>query len=215
MRRRKGTDEGFTLVELLVATACMVVLSAMAVPKLQGYVLEARLNGARPYLMEIAARQRMYRIETGQYCCTAYNGASEETLVKELNLSLAEAGDFCFVFICRSSALCERTTASQSYISPPPGAEPDFEVWALLRRSSGTAAVTGPGGSSCTPATGKAEPAGWVRASSPTNVAGRAGQVVALRHPPPPNGLLASSGTYHAVRFEWRDGVSLSDALLP
>ena len=204
-------DGGFTLIELMVAIACITVLSAIAVPRLQGYVLEARLNGAKPYLMEIAARQRMYKLETGRYCCTSSSGFAENTLVSSLSSSARDAGDFCFMFVCKDTALCESTT-SVNYIDAS-GGKPDFEVWALLR-PAGVTTVAGYGGATCTVATDKAAATGWVRSAAA--VAGRTGQAVVLRYPPPANGIAAVSGNHRTtVRMDWRDGVSLTDALLP
>lgn len=206
--RSKISDDGFTLIELMVAVACITVLSALAVPRLQGYVLEARLNGAKPYLMEIAARQRMYKTETGKYCCTGYTGFAENTLISLLPSSISEAGDFCFVFICKDTILCEIATGGNFIDS---SSKPDFEVWALLRAAASTS-VTG-NGVSCAVATTKAAATGWVRPVS-NNAAGRVGQAVVLRYPPPANGP-GGVAPLRTVRMEWRDGVSLTDALLP
>lgn len=205
---------GFTLVELMVTVACITILGALAVPRLQGYLLEARLNAAKPYLMEIAARQRMYKVETGSYCCGTYDGSSEDKLISALPASLADIGDFCFVFVCPTAGNgCTGTSASSTIIVPGTTA-PEFEVWAILRNTTGTTSVAGPGTSSCTPATAKTGPSGWVRASN-SGLAGRAGQAIALRYPPPTNGRTASNGAWHAVPFDWQDGITVSDALSP
>ncbi|MBV9735371.1 MAG: prepilin-type N-terminal cleavage/methylation domain-containing protein [Acidisphaera sp.] len=213
---RDRRDDGFTLIELMVTMTCMIVLAAIALPKLQGYILSTRLNAAKPYLNEIAAKERMYKIETGRYCCTAYTNFDENTLTNALGLSLVDAGDFCFVFICQSATLCENPESTPSFIVPATGPNaPDFEVWAILRNPTGTPPnVTGPGSTSCTPVAGKASPTGWEQPSGSTS-AGRAGQVVALRYPPPANGIASSQGTYHAVNFDWHDGITESDALQP
>lgn len=195
----------------MATVACALVLGAMAVPRLQGYLLQSRLEAAKPYLMEVAAKQRMYRIENGVYCCTNY-GMDEATLSKELGLSLSDSGDFCFVFVCQSTTLCSKV-AGPGFIAPSSPSAPDFEVWAILRTSAAT--VSGPGGVACQAATVKASPTGWAYASNLTTRAGRVGQAVTLRYPPPPNGISASNGSYHPVRFDWRDGFSLSDALQP
>lgn len=212
--RRAARDSGFTLIELMTTVACMLILGAIAVPRLQGYVLQSRLNAAKPYLMEIAAKQRMYKAETGSYCCSGYN-LDEQTLNNGLGLSLLDDGDFCFVFICQSTTLCAQTSGPGWIVpvSGGPGNAPDFEVWAILQTTGPT--TPGPGNTTCMPLPGKAAPTGWVNPSSSTSSAGRAGEVVVLRYPPPTNGLSSSVGTYHAVLFDWRDGISLSDAMQP
>ena len=212
--RRTASDSGFTLIELMTTIACMLILGAIAVPRLQGYVLQSRLNAAKPYLMEIAAKQRMYKAETGGYCCSGYN-LDEQTLANGLGLSLIDNGDFCFVFICQSTTLCAQTSGPGWIVAPPAGPTntPDFEIWAILQATGPK--TNGPGNTNCAPLPGKASPTGWVNLSSATTLAGRAGEAVALRYPPPANGFSTSVGTYHAVLFDWRDGVSLSDAMSP
>lgn len=213
--RKTAPDAGYTLVELMVTVTCIVVLSAFAVPSLKGYIRQARLQDAKPYLMEIAAKQRMYKVVNGLYCCSNYDGSSENQLLTSLGLSLTDAGDFCFLFVCNSTTLCSSTAGGpSSFISgnPAGGSAPDFEVWAVLRNASG--GVQGPGGSNCNPAPNKVPPTGWVAASN-SGAAGRAGQVVVFRYPPPPNGFSTGAGNFHAVQFSWEGGSSISDAMFP
>ena len=209
---RRSCEAGFTLIELMVTVSCIAILAAIAVPRVSGYVRQARLDAAKPYLAQIAARQRMYKAENGQYCCTT-GSLNENTLISSLGVSLADNGDFCFVFICQSTSLCQATSGA-GFIAPSgsPATAPDFEVWAILQ--DGTAPEDpGPGGTACTPATGKATGTGFVAAAGSTG-AGRGGQVVALRYPPPLNGL-GAAGTYHAVPMDWHDGLTVSDAMSP
>jgi type II secretory pathway pseudopilin PulG len=209
-------DAGYTMIELMVTVTCMIVLSAIAFPSLKGYIRQANLQDAKPYLMEIAAKQRMYKAVNGVYCCSNYDGSTESQLLTALGLSLADAGDFCFLFVCNSATLCSSTAGGPSgFISGNPSKDtaPDFEVWAVLNNAA--AAVNGPGGSNCKPAPNKVPPTGWV-ASSTSGLAGSAGQVVAFRYPPPPNGASTGTGSFHtAVTFNWQAGVSLSDAMFP
>ena len=211
MRRR--SEDGFTLIELMATIVCMATLATIAVPRMSGYIRQTRLDSAKPYLAQIAARERMFKTENGSYCCTA-SGLNENTLVSNLGVVLADNGDFCFVFICQNSSICQSTSGPGFITSTTgPGATaPDFEVWAILQDSvSGT--DNGPGSTACTPATNKVAGTGFVAAST-SGSAGRGGQVVVLRYPPPTNGL-GSVGAYHAVLMDWRDGFSISDAMSP
>lgn len=211
--RKPGSDQGFTLIELMTVVAIVVTLGLIAAPRMNLYALQGRLQAAKPYLMELAAKERMYFIETGRYCCTAYDGSSEDILVSSLGVTLADTGDFCFIFVCQSSSLCEKPSSSPSWIVQQQGTAPDFEVWALLRSAGG--GVTGPGSTNCNPAQNKVSPQGWVNPNNATTLPGRAGEVVALRYPPPTNGQSSSVGTYHAIYFDWRDGFTSSDAMYP
>ena len=206
---RKLFDAGFTLLELLATIVCITVLAAVATPRLSGYIRQSRLEAAKPYLAQIAARERMYKMETGQYCCTT-SGLNENNLTAGLGVTLADIGDFCFVFVCQSSTLCQ-SVSGPSFISAS-GSAPDFEVWAILQDGVG-GADPGPDNTACTPATGKASGTGFVATAGSTS-AGRAGEVVVLRYPPPTNGL-GPNGTYHTVPLDWRDGMTISDAMSP
>ncbi len=207
---RRSSEAGFTLLELMTTIVCIAVLAAIATPRLSGTIRQSRLEAAKPYLAQIAARERMYKIEGGQYCCTA-SGLNENNLVAGLGVTLADTGDFCFVVICQSGALCQ-SVSGPGFISPTSGTAPDFEVWAILQDGLG-ATNPGPGSTACTPAIGKAGATGFVAASGSAG-AGRGGQVVVLRYPPPANGL-GAIGSYHAVAMDWRDGISASDAMRP
>ncbi len=210
--RRPASDAGFTLIELMVTVTCVLVLAAAALPRMQGFLLQGQLEAAKPYLAQIAAKQRMYKIETGTYCCTGY-ALDENTLSAGLGLTLTDNGDFCFVFVCQSTTLCPQATGP-GFIVPTSagvGSAPDFEVWAILQSSATTA--PGPSGTACSTATGKASPTGWAHPAG-SGLAGTAGEAVALRYPPPANGM-GGIGAYHAVTFQWHDGVTISDAQFP
>ncbi len=206
---RPHSDGGFTLVELMSCMGIALILAAVAVPRMSGYLRQGGLEAAKPYLVEIAARQRAYLVENGQYCCTAGN-LNENVLARGLEVNLAKTGDFCFVVICLNPTLCQ-SVSGPGFITAN-GTLPDFEVWAILQDSSSTI-NTGPGGTICTPAVGKVLPTG-LGAAAGSGLAARGGQVVALRYPTPANGF-DTFGSFHAVPFQWRDGISTSDAMLP
>ena len=220
---KPSRDAGFTLVELMTTITCTAMAARIAMPSLKGYLRQANLQDAKPYMMELAAKQRMYKAVNGVYCCANYDGSTEDQLATPLGLSLADAGDFCILFVCNSATLCASTAGGPSGFiaaNASGGTTPDFEVWAVLNTVSGAAkgpapAVNGPGGSICKPAAAKVAPTGWVAAST-SGLAGRAGQVVVFRYPPPPNGPSTGADSFHAgVTMNWQGGVSISDAMVP
>ena len=205
-------QRGFTLFELMVVVTIVGILATAAVPVFSGYVREARMNEAKPYLLDIAARERVYKLRNGTYCCSG-SGLDETVVSAGLGIDLNVTGNFCFVVICRDSTLCT-TTTSTAFIAASETGDPtvEFEVWAILRQTS-TTSVAGPQSSTCTMASTKRIPTGWVQASTST-LAGRQGRAIVLRYPPPPNGRDATAGA-NSVKFSWVEGMSLSHALTP
>ena len=75
---RRG-EAGFTLMELMVVVTIIGILSAIAVPIYGNYVRDAQLNEAKPYLLDIASRERAYKYKNGVYCCSG--GTFSEAVV--------------------------------------------------------------------------------------------------------------------------------------
>lgn len=205
-------QSGFTLIELMVVVSVIGVLAVAGIPHFRAYVLDARLNDAVPYLTEIAAKMRIRALERGQYCCET-DPSVEATVSSELGVRPDEVGDFCFMIVCKDAGLCP-TVSTENFISAAEAADapPEFEVWAVLRASTG-ATVSGPGAATCTPDPAKRPPTGWAQAST-SGDPGREGQAVVLRYPPPENGPDATTGT-DGHRYVWDAGISKTHALQP
>jgi prepilin-type N-terminal cleavage/methylation domain-containing protein len=203
-------QHGFTLIELMIVVTVIGILAAIAIPIYQGYVREAHLDEAKPYLLDIASKERSYKVRNGLYCCSG-GTLSETVLSPGLDVDLNSTGNFCFVVICRNSTLCASTT-STNFISTSQSGDPtvQFEVWAILRTTS-TTTVGGPQSTTCTMSSSKATPTGWVQPASSTS-AGREGRVVVYRYPAPPNRRDSAAGQ-DSVFFTWLEGLSESDAL--
>ncbi|QPS10096.1 type IV pilin protein [Delftia acidovorans] len=64
---------GFTLIELMITVAIVAILSAIAYPSYQEYVLRTRRVEAMDLLGEAAARQERWRAQNGGYTTTIAN----------------------------------------------------------------------------------------------------------------------------------------------
>ena len=128
-------QSGFTLIELMVVVTIIAVLAIVGVPYFRAYMLESRLDEALPTMTPIAAKMRLHRYETGKYCCEG-ESFDEAVITVELGVRVADSGDFCYMSMCPSAALCASSSPGFFASSPESGdATPEFEVIALLRAS--------------------------------------------------------------------------------
>lgn len=209
---RISLDAGFTLIELMIVVVIIGVLATLAFPLLTPHLCAGRLSDAQGHLLQIASKMRMYKIDRGTYYSVAGSTLPEDELKTNLGVDLSTTGNFCFVTICRHATLCSPQSTPGVIAAAETGDSPiEFEVWAILR-NNGTS-IGGPNGVTCTTATGKVTPTGWVKPTS-TNDRCRQGRVVVHRYPPPPNGLDTVTGA-NSVNFDWLEGTSISHPMTP
>lgn len=73
----KRTSRGFTLIELMVVVMIVAILSAIAIPAYQDYVLRARVTQAIAWLSASQAKMEQcyqdnhsYKVDSGVDCCS-------------------------------------------------------------------------------------------------------------------------------------------------
>ena len=70
MTLRKSSG-GFTLIELMVVVAIVAILTLVAYPAYQGFVVKANRAEAKSYLMDVAQMQQLYFNDARTYAETA------------------------------------------------------------------------------------------------------------------------------------------------
>lgn len=70
MAEQRHTEEGFTLIEMMIVVAIVGILAAVAYPSYQEYMLRSRRAEGQTFLNEAAARQERFRAQNGTYTTT-------------------------------------------------------------------------------------------------------------------------------------------------
>jgi general secretion pathway protein G len=71
-RRRRATGQaGFTLVELLVVLAILVLLASLVAPRVIGYLGSSRTKAAKVQLQSLSTALELYKVDTGRYPSTS------------------------------------------------------------------------------------------------------------------------------------------------
>jgi len=64
---RKSSQQGFTLIELMVTVLIVAILAAIAVPSYRQYLIRAHRAAAKEAMMDIASRQQQFLLAHRSY----------------------------------------------------------------------------------------------------------------------------------------------------
>lgn len=68
--RRRPRQQGFTLIELMIAVAIVAILATIAYPTYTSHLRKSRRAEAQQVLMDVAARQQQILLDTRAYAST-------------------------------------------------------------------------------------------------------------------------------------------------
>jgi type IV pilus assembly protein PilE len=77
------TENGFSLIELLVAVTILAILAAVAIPSYQSYVIKSNRAAAQSFMMDLANREKQYMLDARTYADIATLGVSAPTDVSK------------------------------------------------------------------------------------------------------------------------------------
>lgn len=67
---RKPRGRGFTLIELMIVTAIVAILAAVAYPSYQSHLRKGYRAAAQSFMMDLAQKQTQYLADNRQYAAT-------------------------------------------------------------------------------------------------------------------------------------------------
>ena len=60
-------QQGFTLIELMITVAILAILTAIAIPNYQSYVVKGSRAATQAFMMDIANREKQYLLDARSY----------------------------------------------------------------------------------------------------------------------------------------------------
>lgn len=65
--QERSGEQGFTLVELLIVMAILVLLAGIVAPRVMGYLGSSRIKAAKVQIQSLSTSLELYRLDTGRY----------------------------------------------------------------------------------------------------------------------------------------------------
>lgn len=66
-------QKGFSLIELMIAVVIVGILSAIAIPSYQNYVVKSNRAAAQAFMVDAASREKQYLLDARSYVSVANN----------------------------------------------------------------------------------------------------------------------------------------------
>lgn len=135
VRRYAGFNAGFTLIEVMIVVVIIAILTAVAYPSYQDYIIRANRSAAQTFMLEVASRQERILLDARAYAAS----------IAALGMSVP------------SSVSTNYTITTAAVAGPPPGytvtATPignqlakDTKCGTLTINATGTKTASGSGG---------------------------------------------------------------------
>ncbi|MEO8155446.1 MAG: type IV pilin protein [Rhizobacter sp.] len=107
----RASQQGFTLIELMVATAVAGILASIAYPSFQGPVFKARRSDGLTALLQLQMNQERWHSEHGAYASLADLKVSSNSSMGYYELGVTEATASSFAALATGTGAQTRDSA--------------------------------------------------------------------------------------------------------
>jgi type IV pilus assembly protein PilE len=115
---KSRAQRGFTLIEALIVLGIIGILSAIAYPSYQQYVIRANRSAAQGYMLNLANKQEQYLLDKRAYFCTAPNTCTNvEVLTSVSTMPVEVSRNYTVTVAAPNSAVPPTFTITATPIS--------------------------------------------------------------------------------------------------